>query len=94
MERGPLIPDVAIHGTWVRSIPNDTFGRLCYKILNRHHQGSVEFLVVWEPNKELGTTKPFAGYADTEDLMVRPYKPRPWIDNPPQEVIYDANRLI
>ena len=84
-----MLPKVDIHGTWVRSLVTDSFGRLCYKILNRQFPGSIEFLVLWEANKEQGS-KPSAGYQDIEDLMVRPYKPRPWIDNPPQEVVYSG----
>lgn len=79
--------NVAIHGTWVRHQVTDAFGRLCYKILNRTGDGSVEFLVLWEPDKDLGLKSQAAGYADPEDLMVRPYKPKPWTDMP-KEVVY------
>lgn len=85
-----MLLDVAVHGVWVRSLVHDAFGRLCYKVSNRLEPGSIEFLVVWEPDEDLGTKKSFAGYHLAEDLMVRPYKPRPWYneDEYPMEVVY------
>ncbi len=82
-----MIPDVAIHGTWVRSLIHDGFGRICYEIQNRHKPGSIEFLVMWEPDKDLGTTNMTASYHDAEDLMVRPYKPRPWYDEDERDMV-------
>jgi hypothetical protein len=35
---------------------------------------------MWEPDEDLGTTKANAGYHEPKDLVVRPYKPRPWFD--------------
>lgn len=79
--------DVAVHGTWVRSLTTDAFGRLCYKIRNRLEPGSVEFLVMWQPDKDLGWTNHVASYASPEELVVRPYKPKPWAEMP-LEVVY------
>ncbi len=89
-----IVPKVDVHGTWVRSLVHDGFGRLIYKVTGRLGPGCVEFLVLWEPNKDLGSKNQAAGYHETKDLMVRPYKPRPWIDDPCMEVVYDGDRRI
>lgn len=84
-----MLPDVGVHGTWVRSRIHDGFGRLCWKILYRTSPDSEEWFVMWNgPDKDMGTTGPTGSYHDAEDLDVRPYAPRPWIDNPPIEVKY------
>lgn len=79
--------DATVHGVWVRSLTHDGFGRICYKVRNRLYEGSVEFLVMWEADADMGTTRPTASYATPEELMVRPYKPRPWAKMP-KEVVY------
>ena len=81
-----MLPETDVHGTWVRSLVHDAFGRLCWRIENRLEPGSVEFMVVWEKGEAFKTSS--AGYHDPEDLEVRPYRPRPWIDNPPRRVVY------
>lgn len=79
--------DVTVHGVWVRSLTHDGFGRICYKVRNMQYEGSVEFLVMWEADADIGTRMPTASYATPEELMVRPYKPRPWATMP-KEVVY------
>jgi len=83
-----MIPDVAVHGTWVRSLVHDGFGRLCWRILHRISPDSVEWVVLWEADEDLGTKVRTSSYHEAKDLEVRPYKPKPWIDNPPIEVVY------
>lgn len=73
-----MIPDATVHGVWVRSIELDTFGRISYRVNNRHTDGSVEFLVMWEPSEKLDSRRNTASYHKPEDLVVRPYKPKPW----------------
>ena len=83
-----MLPDVAVHGTWVRSLIHDGFGRLVYK---EQYNDDVQFLVMWEKDEALDPRRPTASYHSPEDLMVRPYKPRPWLRRPPKVVIYDDN---
>lgn len=83
-----MLPSVDIHGTWVRSLRHDMFGRLAYKVINRNGDGRIEFLVLWEPDDDMGTKTQTSSYHDPEELMVRSYKPKPWMKNPPKEVIY------
>jgi hypothetical protein len=64
---------------------HDGFGRLCWKIIDREYYGQVEFFVMWEADEDLFKSST-GGYAKPEDLDVRPYKPRPWIVNPPIEI--------
>lgn len=87
-----MLPDVAVHGTWVRSNVHDAFGRLCYRVSNRIEPGSIEFLVLWNADADLGTKAPSAGYHEASELEVRPYKPKPWFkvwDGKILEVIYE-----
>lgn len=85
----PLLPDVAVHGTWVRSLVHDGFGRLCWRVTDRTYFGQIEFFVMWEgPDEDMGTKGPTGGYHEAKDLDVRPYQPRPWIENPPIETKY------
>lgn len=83
-----MLPDVTVHGVWVRSLVHDGFGRLCWKITDREYFGQVEFFVLWEPDEDMGTKGPTGGYHEAQDLDVRPYPPKPWVDNPPVEVKY------
>ena len=86
---GALLPKVDIHGTWVRSLITYAFGRLCWPETGKNGPGSIEFLVMWEKGNLFKSSH--ASFHEPKDLMVRPYKPKPWIDNPPQEVVYDGN---
>lgn len=84
-----ILPDVTVHGVWVRSRVHDGFGRLCWKVIDREYYGQVEFFVLWNgPDEDMGTKGPTGGYHDPENLDVRPYKPKPWLDNPPIEIRY------
>ena len=83
-----MLPDVAVHGTWVRSRVHDGFGRLAWRILFRVAPDSDEWVVMWEPDEDLGTKVRTSSYHDSKDLDVRPYQPRPWVKNPPTEVRY------
>jgi len=65
------------------------FGRICYKMLDRTEPGSVEFMILWNPDADVGTKGFTGGYEDPETLEVRPYQPRPWFDEPiVKEVVY------
>lgn len=95
-----MIPDCTVHGTWVRSRVHDGFGRICWQINGRMSPDSVEFFIMWNgPDPDMGTKGPTGSYHSPEDLDVRPYKPKPWIDNPPRVIIHrlwaqDTERIL
>lgn len=80
-------PDV--HGVWVRSLIHDGFGRIAYKQVNRLGDGSTEYLVMWEPDEALDPRRHTASIHDAKDLVVRPYKPKPWLKPAIKEVTYE-----
>ena len=56
---------------------------------NRAFPGSVEFMVMWNPDADVGTKMFTGGYEDPETLEVRPYQPKPWFKGPiVKEVVY------
>lgn len=89
----PLVPSVAVHGTWVRSSRHDGFGRICYvEYQHRPVEATIiEVLVMWQPDKDIGTVNMTASYHRPEELEVRPFKPRPWQRDPVSrmEVYYE-----
>lgn len=86
-----LIPDCSVHGVWVRSNTHDMFGRLCYKVSNRYAPGSIEFMVQWEIDADVGFKSKTGSYELPEDLEVRPYQPKPWYKGAVvEEVVYSS----
>lgn len=84
-----LLPDVTVHGTWVRSSVHNGFGRICWRVDRRYGPNTVEFFVMWNgPDKDMGTKGPTADYHRPEDLEVRPYPPKPWLRNPAVTITY------
>ena len=84
-----MIPDATVHGVWVRSIPLDTFGRIAYRVNDRAYDGSVEFMIQWQPSEKLDSRRHSGGYHAPEDLVVRPFKPRPWYDQ--ERIVKEVN---